>query len=123
MLKLLYSLVRKPGLSRTEFQRYWHEVHAPLVAEAAPALAIRRYVQTHSRTTALDEALASARGLEGPPFDGHAELWWESEQALAAALATPEGAAAARRLLEDEANFIDFTRSRMVFARELVILG
>jgi uncharacterized protein (TIGR02118 family) len=123
MLKLIYSLARKPGLSRTEFQRYWHEVHAPLVAEAAPALAIRRYVQSHSRVSHLDAALLASRSLEGPPYDGHAELWWESEAAMVAAMGTPEGAAAAQRLLDDEANFIDFTRSRMVFATELPILG
>jgi uncharacterized protein (TIGR02118 family) len=123
MLKLIYSLTRKDGMSRAESQRYWRDVHAPLVAAAAPALGIRRYVQAHSRETALDADLKASRGLDQPPFDGHAELWFESEEAMRAALATAAGQAAAERLLEDEARFIDLPRSRMVFAREETILS
>ncbi|MFQ3595721.1 MAG: EthD domain-containing protein, partial [Sphingomonadaceae bacterium] len=118
MLKLIYSLARKEGMSREAFQRYWREVHAPLVAQAAPVLGIRRYVQAHSVETALDEAFHASRPLERPAYDGHAELWFDSEEAMVAALASADGQAAAQRLLEDEAQFIDFTKSRMVLARE-----
>ena len=37
---------------------------------------------------------------------------WSSEEAVAAAVATEEGQKHARILFEDEANFIDFARSR-----------
>ncbi len=123
MLKLIYALARREGMSREAFQHYWREVHAPLVAAAAPALGIRRYVQSHSVATALDGALQESRSLAQPPFDGHAELWFDSVEAIEAALATPEGQAAAQRLLEDEARFIDFSRSRMVLAHEHPVVG
>ena len=48
MVKLTYCLRRKPGMSLEEFQRYWRDTHAPLVAESAEALGIRRYVQVHT---------------------------------------------------------------------------
>jgi uncharacterized protein (TIGR02118 family) len=123
MLKLIYALARKEGLSRDEFQRYWREVHGPLVRDAAEALGIERYVQSHSVATALDDDLRHSRGLEQPAYDGHAELWFRSEEALIEALSSPAGQEAAQRLLEDEAKFIDFAKSRMVLARETVLVG
>lgn len=123
MLKLIYSLVRRPELSREEFQRYWFDVHAPLVRNAASVLAIRRYVQAHSLDTPLDAALIEGRGLEPERYDGHALLWWDSLEAMMAAMSTAEGRAAGTVLLNDETNFIDFSRSRMVFANERVVIG
>ena len=35
MIRLIYVLPRKPSMSRDEFQKYWHEVHVPLVAKHA----------------------------------------------------------------------------------------
>ena len=33
MIKLVFCLRRKPGMTREEFQRYWREQHASLVAD------------------------------------------------------------------------------------------
>ena len=121
MLKLLFCLHRLPQLSREEFQRYWFERHAPLVRSHAAALKIRRYVQTHTGEQALNDALQASRG--GPDaYDGVAELWWDSAEALAAATATPEGQAAGAALLEDERRFIDLARSPLFVAVERPII-
>ena len=117
MLTLLFCLHRLPHLSREEFQRYWIERHAPLVRSHAAALGIRRYVQTHTLDQALNAALRASRG--GPDeYDGVAELWWDSADALAAATATPEGQAAGAALLADERTFIDLARSPLFVATE-----
>lgn len=126
MLKLTYCLMRKPGLSREEFQRYWRENHAPLVAAAREALGIRRYVQCHTVESPIVGATAQGRGMAHPPetdFDGIAELWFDSEEAVAAATATEEGLRHARILAEDEAQFIDFSRSRIMMTRENVVIA
>ncbi len=122
MVKLVFCLTRLPHLSREEFQRYWREQHAPLVREAAKALAIRRYVQVHTLPTPMNDALRRGRG--GPEaYDGVAELWFDSLEAIAAAGATPEGKAAGRRLVEDERRFIDLARSPVLVADEHPIGG
>ena len=82
MIKLVFCLKRLPHLSREEFQRYWRERHAPLVARHSATLAIQRYVQVHTRTDELNEMLRGSRG--GPEeFDGVAELWWRDPRARA----------------------------------------
>jgi hypothetical protein len=52
------------------------------------------------------------------PYDGVAELWWESEAAIASAMSTPEGQRAGAELLADEAEFIDLPSSPLWLAHE-----
>ena len=121
MIKLVFCLRRLPHLTREEFQRHWHERHAPLVRAHAAALGIRRYVQTHTLEHPVNLALQASRG--GPDaFDGVAELWWDSAETLAEASASPDGRAAAAALLEDERTFIDLARSPLFVAVERPIV-
>ena len=48
MIKLTFCLRRLPHLSREQFQTYWREQHAPLVAKHAKTLGVLRYVQLHT---------------------------------------------------------------------------
>ena len=120
MIKLVFVLRRKAGLSREEFQRYWRERHAPLVAERAEAIGARRYVQVHTLDTPLDGALREHR--RGEPYDGVAELWWDDLDALTAAFGSEDGLKAAGELLADEAEFIDLDNSSIWLAEEHVVV-
>lgn len=120
MLKLTFCLRRKPGLSLAEFQDYWLNSHGPLVRRLQPALGMVRYVQLHRLDEELGLAMTKLRGAPAP-YDGVAELWWESEEAFRASGRTPEGREAGRLLLEDEAKFIDLANSPLWLNREQVI--
>ncbi|MCC7268881.1 MAG: EthD domain-containing protein [Caulobacteraceae bacterium] len=122
MIKLTFCLVRRPELSRAEFQRYWREIHAPLVASVQAALRIRRYVQTHSLPQDASEGL---RALRGGPFgyDGVAQLWWESLEVMAGLSEDPAAIEAGRLLLEDERRFIDLSRSPLWWGEEHEIVA
>jgi uncharacterized protein (TIGR02118 family) len=122
VIKLVYCLRRLPELSLEEFQRYWRENHAPLVARYAETLNIRRYVQLHTRDHPVNQALRASR--PGPePYDGIAELWWDSIEEMAAGTATPAGREAARELLADEKRFIDISQSPIWIAEENPVVG
>ena len=121
MIKLTFCLTRASHLTREEFQRYWLESHGPLVRSYAPALRIKRYVQSHTLTTPIDERLRRGRGApEG--YDGVAELWWDSLDDFTAATSSPQGRAAGQRLLEDEKRFIDLARSPLWLAEEHALI-
>lgn len=96
MVKLIYCISKKPDMSVEEFQHYWRDVHGP-IAGKIPGL--RRYVQCHVVPSLYERDIK-------PPYDGAAELWFDDLDALAAAMRSPEVAAA----LEDEKNFIDHSR-------------
>lgn len=77
-LKIVYCLKRLPQLTHAEFSRHWREIHAPLVEKHRSVLRIARYVQAHSDLGTLSDQL---RGSP-EPYDGVAEIWYESRQAL-----------------------------------------
>ncbi len=118
MIRLTFVLRRKPGMSRAEFQQYWREVHGPLVASHATALAMHRYVQVHTLDDPINDQLAGARGGMEPVYDGVAEVWWTNREALAGTFGTEAGRAAAQELVEDEARFIDLAQSPLWLAYE-----
>lgn len=122
MIKLSFCLRRLPELTREQFQDYWLDRHAPLVREVAPALRIRRYVQSHTADIASISAAVEARGGT-PAYDGVAELWWDSVKDIVAVGETKEGRDAGRRLLADERNFIDLAQSSIFYVREHAIIG
>jgi hypothetical protein len=88
------------------------------VASFAQHIGALRYTQSHRLDDQVNERMQAARGGMEPEYDGVAELWWESEEAVAAALATRKGAEAGATLVDDEAKFIDLPNSPLYFAHE-----
>ena len=123
MIKLVFSLRRRPEMTREQFQAYWRDQHASLVSRHAEALRIRRYVQTHARSSEIADAQSSARGSEPDLYDGVAELWWDSVEDVLAAVSTPAGQLAATELLEDERRFIDLERSPLWIGEEFEVIA
>jgi len=108
MVKLIYVITRKEGLSVAEFQAHWRETHAPIAA-AIPG--IRRYVQCHTLPELYDAERA-------PSYDGVAELWFDDLAAMRKAFGTEETATAR----EDELKFIDHSKSFMIVTEEKPII-
>ena len=116
MIKLVFCCRRRPELGREEFQRYWLDRHGPLVRSVRAAIpGMRRYVQSHTLETPANDALRASRG-SAEPYDGITEVWFDDLSALGAT--TEAAGAAARRLLEDEARFINLARSSVFLTVE-----
>ena len=124
MIKLMYALRRKPDVSAAQFHKYWLETHAPLVLEVAgKKIGMQRYVQSHTILTPADDALQAPRDSEIPPFDGVAEVWFNSVDDITKAWTSPQGLAAGKALIEDEHHFIDVRRSPIWIVEEHVIIS
>lgn len=122
MIKLTFCLKRLPHLSREEFQAYWRGTHAPLVASVAETLQIRRYVQLHSVPAELSAPIGASRNAP-EDYDGVAELWFDSLEAVVANGASEAAREAGAMLLEDERKFIDLSRSPLWWGEEHVVVG
>ena len=116
MIKLVYCLTRREDVSDEEFYRYWLEEHGPLVKSVAADIGACRYVQSHTIMPEMNVELEAGRGLQ-PAYDGITEVWWDNEETFAQA-SSPAGQAATAKLAEDEARFIDFSRSRVFMTEE-----
>jgi uncharacterized protein (TIGR02118 family) len=108
MVKLIYMITRKEGLSVAEFQTHWRETHAPIAA-AIPG--VRRYVQCHTLPELYTED-------QTPPYDGAAELWFDDLEAFRAMIGSDEQKAAA----VDERKFIDHSKSVLIVTEEKPII-
>ena len=117
MIKLVMCVTRRPELSREEFQEYWLNHHGPLVQKFASSYKVIRYVQSHTIDTPLNKAVRDSRGI-AQEYDGVAELWWESEADFVAAIKSEEGQKLRTVFLDDEAKFLDFSRSAAFFTEE-----
>lgn len=117
MVKLVFIVRAREDVAPEEVLRYWLEDHAPKVRSVAEAIRARRYVQSHTLDTPLNDMLVDSRGMS-PVFEGITEVWWDSLDDLQAAVATDEGAQAMQMLAEDEATFIDLPRSTAFMTEE-----
>ena len=116
MVKLVFCCRRRPELSLEQFQKRWLELHGPLVRRLREQIPqMKRYVQSHTIPGEPSEMLRASRGAK-PPYDGITEVWFESLAALGAS--GEAGLDGARRLYEDEAEFIDFANSAVFLTEE-----
>jgi uncharacterized protein (TIGR02118 family) len=117
MIKLVYCLRKRGDVDSDAFHRYWREEHGPLVKSVATAIGACRYVQSHTVLPELNALMIENRGLLDP-YEGITEVWWQDSAALEIGMSSPEGIDAQRQLVEDEARFIDFSRSRIFMTEE-----
>lgn len=83
-VKLVALLKAREGMSRAEFQRRWLDEHAPLTLRF-PNLKEYR----------INIALEEYQEIEGElPYDGTAELWWDTLEEMQEDFASSEAAAA-----------------------------
>ena len=104
-------------MTREEFKDYWMNKHGPFFMSNTGAMGAKKYVQSHTIDTPLNEGLRTSRGML-PEYDGVAEVWFESEEALMEGMSSPEGQKLGAALLEDEGKFIDHSKSSAFIVEE-----
>ena len=117
MIKLIMCLCRRADMTREQFQDYWMNQHGPFFMKHAAEMRAKKYVQSHTIDTPLNEGMRTSRGML-PEYDGVAEVWFESEEDLMEAMNSLEGQRLSTALLEDEGNLIDHSKSSAFIVRE-----
>jgi len=117
MIKFIMCLTRHPDMTRKEFKDYWMNKHGPFFMSNADSMGAKRYVQSHTIDSPLNQDLKESRGML-PEYDGVAEVWFESEEALIEGMSSPEGQKLGAALLEDEGNFVDHSKSSAFIVEE-----
>lgn len=117
MIKMVYCVRKRKGMSAEDFHSYWRNKHSENVKSVQQDIRALRYVQSHTCAPEINAALVASRGL-APAYDGITEVWWQSADELNTALASPEGQKAMQFLIEDESTFIDFSESRVFMTEE-----
>ncbi len=95
MVKVMFLVKSKPGVSREEFCRHYEEVHVPLALKCFPTF--KRYVRNYVVT--LPDA-------EEPGFDCITEIWFDNMEACQETVDL-WGSEAGQAIREDEETFMD----------------
>lgn len=118
MIKMTIALTRLERLSSQQFQEYWRNEHGKLVTGLAEILGIQRYIQAH--------AIAPDQLKNGkyyvPPYDGVAEVWYQSYDDFLTRITSAAGRDAAKQLREDEKRFAQIELSRTWWSDEHEII-
>lgn len=122
MVTIHYCLRRRTDLSFEEFSAYWNGPHAELVKRLAKKIGVVRYVQHHAMVPEAAIAMSQGRGLQ-EPFDGVAEISFESFDALERGNLDPAAAQAQAELTADELKFIDLSRSAILFTQAKPVIA
>ncbi|MFT5573641.1 MAG: hypothetical protein ACI9FR_002576 [Cryomorphaceae bacterium] len=120
MVKMIFCVKKRGDISAEHFNDYWLNHHGPLVKSHREALQIKRYSQKHSGYFDFAEFAIEQRDMSSS-YDGFAELWWPDIETAMAAFSSEKGQAASAALAEDEARFIDLSKSTIAFTDEYVI--
>lgn len=112
LLKVSCFLTRRPDLSHDEFHRYWTEVHTPMLAKPMPgAPRVYRYVQLHPIPDHVP-------ALQTAPYDGVAEIWFDSLEDAAAMFTSDHYNTV---VAKDEENFLDRSKTTFLYSLEKAI--
>ncbi len=121
MIKYVYCICKRADLSDEEFHTYWRGKHSELIRSLAKAFRGKKYIQSHTMNTPINQEMIKARGFDSPPYDGVTEIWWDNMEEFLAGVNSPEGTEAAQKYIADEANFVDFSKSRAFLTEEYVV--
>lgn len=105
MAKVIFVVQRRADLTREQCLRAWSGEQHISIVEKLPGL--RKWTQNH---------VTSAPGE--PACEGIGELWFDTDEALDAALNSPEMAAA----VDDAKNFLDMERTGLVIVEEMTLV-
>ncbi len=105
MIKCIFVIKRKPGMSVEAFQDYWRTTHAGVVKQVPE---IRHYTQCHT-------LIAGYRKGE-PVHDGVAEIWYDDTDSMRRIADLPQSRAA----LEDDEHFVDTSKMAFILTEEHV---
>jgi uncharacterized protein (TIGR02118 family) len=107
MVKGMFLIKRKPGMTLGDFRRHWLEVHGPMAVREITGL--RRYDQCH--------AIDSVYNFCEPRWDGVTHLWFDD---AAAAQRAMTAVANSQALKDDGAKFIG--ESQNLFVTEHILI-
>jgi uncharacterized protein (TIGR02118 family) len=105
-VKLIALLKAAPGMSRKEFERRWVDQHAPLTLRFPNLKGYR-----------INVAIDEYQEIEGDlPYDGSAEMWWDSLEEMQEDFASDEA-----RVAVADADEFTVVRTH-IYTRETIVL-
>ena len=118
-VKLAVVIKRREGMSFAEFDHYWNHLHGAIVTSVPEFTRhVRRYVQAHwvSDYSGAGDNSKLATQWRRAPYDGIAELWFDSIADMVAAFNEPKFM---EKIAPDDEKFVDAAHTQLFTLREI----
>jgi hypothetical protein len=116
MVKFIFLLSRKPGLTDEQFREYYETKHAPLAVKLFPFFS--DYRRNYFRRGELHDFVTP--DVVEVNFDVVTEMTFESEEGYKRMVDAYADPAVAKQIADDEEKFIDRTKTRAIRVYEEV---
>ena len=118
MVKMIFLLTKKPGMTREAFIERYEAKHAPCALDLIP------YMSEYRRTYVPEEGMLAVSHVgpaaERPEFDVVTELWFKDEAALDEMFADMANSNKGQLIAEDEMDQFDRKKMMMMTADEYI---
>lgn len=118
MVKMIFLLTKKPGMSREAFIERYEAKHAPCALDLIP------YMSEYRRTYVPEDGMLSVSHVgpaaEKPDFDVVTELWFKDQAALDEMFADMANSNKGQLIAEDEMDQFDRAKMMMMSADEYI---
>lgn len=118
-VKLSVAIKRREGMSFQEFDDYWNHIHGEIVTSVPEFTRhVRRYVQSHwvAEYSGAGDKSKLAMEWHRAPYDGIAELWFDSIRDMVAAFNEPKFM---EKIAPDDEKFVDGVHTQLLTLREV----
>lgn len=113
MVRMVYCVMRKEGVSLKIFREYFVTTHRDRICAIAKQLNAKKISQSLSLMVEEGFLLMARRGTAAP-YDGMNEIWWDNSRDFAENVDTVQ----VEQFFEEEGAYIDLQQSRIFFTEQ-----
>lgn len=117
MVRMIYCVMRKEGVSVKNFRDYFVSTHRDKICAVARQLKAKKFSQSLALMVEEGFMLMARRGTASP-YDGINEIWWDSARDFSKQVKMNELEQILEQFFAGEEEFIDLHRSRLFFTEQ-----
>lgn len=117
MIRMIYLVTRREGVSIQTFRNYFEGEHKELICQAAKDLNAIEFKQSLTLLVDRNFTLMVRRGTDRP-YDGVIELAWENAAEIEKVFETDEAQKRVEGFFSQASEYIDLSKSKMFFTEQ-----
>lgn len=117
MVRMIYCVMRKDGVSVKAFREYFVSAHKDKICAVAKRLKAKKFSQSLALMVEEGFLLMARRGTAAP-YDGINEIWWDSARDFSDNVNAAEIESILEQFFAGEEQFIDLHQSRIFFTEQ-----
>jgi hypothetical protein len=117
MIRMIYCVMRREGVSLQDFRNYFDAEHKEMVCELARELNATDFNQSLTLMVERNFTMMVRRGTE-MPYDGVIEIWWNNASEFDKITVAEGIQSKVDSVFNKASQYVDLTKSRIFFTEQ-----